>query len=131
MKTETRNCQNCKQAFTIEPDDFSFYEKIKVPPPTFCWRCRAMRRMVYYNMDCLFERTCAATGKKIFTTMPPDAPMPVYNTDYWLSDAWDPLSYGKEYDFTKPFFEQIKELYNIVPWSPMWNYNKTNSDYSV
>lgn len=126
-----RVCTNCKTQFTIEPEDFSFYEKIKVPPPTFCWRCRAMRRMVFYNMDCLFERTCAATGKKIFTTMPPGAPMPVYSTDYWLSDAWDPLDYGKDYDFTKPFFEQVRELYHTVPWSPMWNYNKANSDYSV
>ena len=31
MKSETRNCQNCKKDFVIEPDDFSFYEKIKVP----------------------------------------------------------------------------------------------------
>ncbi len=25
MKTETRTCQNCKNKFTIEPDDFAFY----------------------------------------------------------------------------------------------------------
>jgi len=31
-QNETKNCQNCKNDFTIEPDDFSFYEKIKVPP---------------------------------------------------------------------------------------------------
>ena len=29
-------CQNCKQNFTIEPEDFTFYDKIKVPSPTFC-----------------------------------------------------------------------------------------------
>ena len=40
MKSETRNCQNCKKDFIIEPDDFSFYEKIKVPAPTFCPECR-------------------------------------------------------------------------------------------
>ena len=28
--------QNCKKEFTIEPEDFNFYEKIKVPAPTFC-----------------------------------------------------------------------------------------------
>jgi len=26
MIAETKNCQNCKQAFTIEPEDFEFYE---------------------------------------------------------------------------------------------------------
>ena len=34
-REETKNCQNCKQDFTIDPDDFGFYEKIKIPPPTF------------------------------------------------------------------------------------------------
>jgi hypothetical protein len=34
-------CQNCKKDFTIELDDFRFYEKIKVPPPTFCPEYRA------------------------------------------------------------------------------------------
>ena len=32
---ETKSCQNCKNDFIIEPDDFAFYDKIKVPPPTF------------------------------------------------------------------------------------------------
>jgi hypothetical protein len=30
MDSETRICQNCKKDFTIEPDDFGFYEKMKV-----------------------------------------------------------------------------------------------------
>lgn len=33
-KSENKICQNCKTQFTIEPEDFKFYEKIKVPPPT-------------------------------------------------------------------------------------------------
>src|SRR3989338_7876517 len=49
MKSETKNCQNCKKDFTIEPDDFGFYEKIKVPPPTFCPECRLIRRLVWRN----------------------------------------------------------------------------------
>ena len=28
MQQETKICQNCKQDFTIEPEDFNFYEKI-------------------------------------------------------------------------------------------------------
>lgn len=27
MNSETKQCQNCKKDFTIEPDDFAFYEK--------------------------------------------------------------------------------------------------------
>ena len=32
MNSETKTCQNCKQSFIIEPEDFEFYEKMKVPP---------------------------------------------------------------------------------------------------
>jgi hypothetical protein len=34
-KSKIKNCQNCKKDFTIESEDFNFYEKIKVSPPTF------------------------------------------------------------------------------------------------
>jgi hypothetical protein len=36
MEAKTKICQNCKDEFEIEPEDFKFYEKIKVPSPTFC-----------------------------------------------------------------------------------------------
>src|SRR3990167_10471474 len=87
---ETRKCQNCHNDFTIEPEDFKFYEKISVPPPTWCPECRAMRRLQFRNLRQPYKRVCAATGKDIFTLMPPEAPMPVYSGDYWRSDAWDP-----------------------------------------
>ncbi|KKP33288.1 MAG: hypothetical protein A2312_01875 [Candidatus Staskawiczbacteria bacterium RIFOXYB2_FULL_32_9] len=130
MDSQTKNCQNCKKDFTIESDDFAFYEKMKVPVPTFCWKCRAIRRMCFRNMRQLYIRNCDATGKKIFTLMPPDNPMPVYDNDYWRSDAWDPMKYEKNYDFSNAFFEQIKELYNSVPWGIMWSMDMVNCEYS-
>mgnify|MGYP003393881666 CR=1 FL=1 len=129
--TETRVCQNCKQNFTIQPEDFAFCERVKVPPPTFCWRCRAIRRMAFRNMRHLYPRTCDATGARIFTLMPPDNPMPVYESGYWNSDQWDPLNYDRNYDFSRPFFDQIRERYNAVPWGIMWSMEMVNTDYSV
>ncbi len=29
MKIETKNCQNCKQKFIINEEDFNFYEKME------------------------------------------------------------------------------------------------------
>ncbi len=130
MNPETKICQNCKNDFNIEPDDFSFYQKIKVPPPTWCWKCRAMRRMSFRNMTRLYPRVCAATGKKIFSFMPPTAPMPVYEHDYWSSDGWDPMQYGKDYDFSKPFLEQFRDLYHAVPWTNVHSFGSVNSEYS-
>jgi len=57
--------------------------------------------------------------------------MPVYSNDYWNSDKWDPLTYGRDYDFSRPFFDQIRDLYNTVPWGIMWSMEMVNCDYSV
>ncbi len=126
-----KSCKNCQQSFKITPDDQAFYAKMGVPEPTRCWRCRAMRRMAWRNMTHLYKRTCDATGKDFFTLMPQSAPMPVYHHDYWVSDAWSPLDYGTTYDSSRSFFEQWRELFHRVPWAPMWNHHKINSDYSI
>ena len=62
-KVENRICQNCKKDFTIEPEDFNFYEKIKVPPPTWCPECRMIRRMNYRNERSLYKQDCALCKK--------------------------------------------------------------------
>jgi hypothetical protein len=137
METQTKNhrqgetsCQNCKNSFIIESDDFAFYEKIKVPPPTFCPKCRAVRRMNNTNERALYFRNCDLTGKKIMSMFPKDAPFPVFDTEAWYSDDWDPYQYGQEYDFSKPFFEQFLELQNKVPRMALVRQgNSINSDY--
>jgi len=131
MNSETKTCQNCRQPFTIEPDDFTFYEKMAVPPPTWCPECRFMRRLMWRNEHNLFKRTCAATKKTIFTMFHPDAPVVVYDYDYWWSDKWDAMTYGREYDFSRPFFEQFKELLREVPWLSRSAFDLENSDYCM
>ena len=112
---ETRSCQNCKQNFTIEPDDFKFYEKMQVPPPTFCPKCRFQRRLAFLNLFNLYQRPCDLCGKNPISNFAPDAPYKVYCPECWWSDKWNPFDYGRDYDFSRPFFEQIKELWSEVP----------------
>src|SRR3989338_2647149 len=109
MNSETKTCQNCKSGFTIEPEDFAFYEKISVPPPTFCPECRMIRRIIFYPniFSRMYKRKCDATGKELISMFSPRVPFPVYEKTYWFSDEWDPLDYGLDYDFSMPFFEQF------------------------
>jgi hypothetical protein len=126
-------CQNCKKEFVIEPEDFNFYEKIKVPPPTFCPECRFQRRIAFRNERKLFRNINARTGEKILTIYPPESRMVVYTDEDYRSDVWDPFEYGQDYDFSRPFFEQILELMKKVP-RPARNYivnSMINSDYSA
>lgn len=131
MESEIRKCQNCTTHFTIEPDDFSFYEKMQVPPPTFCPECRFVRRMLWRNNRSLHKRSCDLCGKSMITIYRPDAPFPVYCNPCWWGDGWDALSYGVDIDWSRPFLEQWFELWNAVPKFARWaTGNIKNSDYS-
>jgi hypothetical protein len=137
MQSETKRCQNCQQEFIIEPDDFAFYEKIKVPPPTWCPECRVIRRTIFWNYVNLFKKTPvsaedyseAGEEKKIFSTYPNEANIKIYDHDYWWSDEWNPMDYGVDIDFKKPFLQQIKELKDAVPMYSRSVRGLVNSDY--
>src|SRR6185436_17628089 len=110
MNSESRSCQNCQRDFTIEPDDFEFYKKISVPPPTFCPQCRLQRRLAFRNERTLYKTTCGLCGQKLLTMYDPEGEITSYCGTCWWSDKWDPLEYGRDYDFSRPFFEQLWEL---------------------
>ncbi len=126
---ETKQCQNCKIDFIIEQDDFSFYQKIKVPPPTFCPECRMQRKLAWRNERSLYKRNCDLCKKNIISMYKMGTIFPVYCHECWWGDSWSPIDYGKNYDFSKPFFEQFKELQNIVPKPALYESANTNSEY--
>ena len=107
FKNLVRGCQNCKQDFTIEPDDFLFYEKIKVPPPTFCPECRMVRRMLWRNERYLYKSNCDLCKKGIISVYPAQNNFPVYCCDCWWGDKWDSSVYGVDYDFQNHFLANL------------------------
>lgn len=115
----------------IDPDDFSFYRQIKVPPPTRCPKCRMARRFAWWGYRILYKRKCDFTGKNLITVYHPDVPMKMYINEVWYSDQWDPKEYGRDYDFSRPFFEQFRDLFNEVPRPALHVESSTmvNSDY--
>jgi len=108
-------CQNCKNSFTIEPEDFVFYEKMKVPPPTWCPECRFQRRLSFFNLTTLHRRKCDLCKKEFVSEYRPDYPYAVYCPPCWWSDKWDAYQYGRDYNFSKTFFKQLGELLRDVP----------------
>jgi hypothetical protein len=132
MEQETRNCQNCKKDFTIESDDFSFYEKVKAPLPTFCPECRLVRRLTWRNDRYLSKVNCKLCGNSTFSTLREDSGFIIYCTSCFVGDAWNPLNYGVDYDFSKPFFEQFSELIKKVPMRSRFVSSATliNSEYT-
>lgn len=123
------NCQNCKKDFTIDSEDFDFYKKIAVPPPTFCWQCRFQRRCAWRNERSLKKAKSAKSGKDIFTLYPSTAPLTLYGQEEWFSDDWDQMATGRDYDFSRPFFDQLFELYHEAPIFCRNVVQVMNSDY--
>ena len=132
MNSQTKICQNCKKDFTIEPDDFSFYEKIKVPAPTWCPECRMIRRFSFNNVYSIYKRKCDKCRENIISIYSPDKSNKVFCNPCWWNDDWDGTEYALDYDPERPFFEQLNELKEKTPWQAVVSEYKTNvkSEYT-
>jgi len=115
-KSETKTCQNCKKDFIIEPDDFSFYEKVKVPAPTFCSECRFQKRIMFRNEIVFYKRQCDLCRKNIISIFSPEKEYKVFCSKCWWGDNWNPGEYYLDYSPQKTFFEQFKELQSKTPF---------------
>lgn len=138
MESETKPCQNCKKYFAIELEDFSFYEKIssapggKIPLPVWCPECRMIRRMACANSWSLFYRNCDKCGKRALSMYPPSQKIMVYCQPCWWADDWDGAEYAMDYDPSRPFLSQWKELSEKTPYSALETAHSTlkNCEYS-
>lgn len=132
MNPETKNCINCKKEFVIEESDFNFYEKVKVPPPTWCPECRLIRRLAFVNVWSLFWRNCDKCGERTMSMYPPEDKIKVYCPKCWWNDSWDGTEYATDYDSSRPFLEQVKELSEKTPYVALESLYTSlkNSSYS-
>ncbi|MCA9356415.1 hypothetical protein KC852_02755 [Candidatus Nomurabacteria bacterium] len=112
---ETRNCQNCKHDFVIEAEDFAFYEKIQVPPPTFCPECRRIRRLTWRNDFTLYSRMCDLCSNSFVSIYNPTSSHTIYCPKCFHSDKWNPSDYAMDYDPARSFIDQVLELYEKTP----------------
>lgn len=131
-QNETRGCQNCKKDFVIESNDFGFYEKMKVPAPTWCPECRLSRRLSFINAWSIFFRNCDKCGAKTMSMFRPEAKVKVYCQPCWWKDDWDGTEYSREYDPNRNFLEQFREMRAETPFCALETEYLTmkNSDYS-
>ena len=128
MTKET--CKTCEKEFVIRDEDLVFYEQVKTVPPLYCPGCRMARRLMFRNERILYKRPCDMCKENMITLYAPESPYKVYCSKCWWSDEWDPKSFGKEYNFSKTFFEQYKELQAKVPRLGLAAFKNVRSDYT-
>jgi len=118
-------CKQCKSPFEITDEDRKFYDRVSpefngkkypISEPTLCPDCRQQRRMAFCNEMKLYYRKCDLTGKQIISLYHPDSPYRVYNQKDWIEEnGWNKFDYGRDFDFSKPFFEQFKDMMDAMP----------------
>ncbi|MFA6523082.1 MAG: hypothetical protein WCS85_01820 [Candidatus Peribacteraceae bacterium] len=119
-----KTCRQCSAPYEITKDDLAFYEamsptfdgkRFDIPPPTECPDCRRRHRLSFRNERSLHHRKCSATERQIISNYSADKPYAVYDRTHWWSDAYDPLAFGRPFDFGKPFFGQFDALIRTTP----------------
>jgi CxxC-x17-CxxC domain-containing protein len=132
-------CNQCGGKFVITEEDVKFYDKVspvfdgkkfQIPVPKLCPPCRQHRRLAMRNERSLYHRKCDLTGREIVSIYSPNSPYKVYDQEVWWGDKWDPLEYGKDFDFSKTFAENFRTLYRDVPHMSLYTINCENSYYT-
>jgi hypothetical protein len=136
LKPHQRKCQQCGGTFEIFQEDIEFYKKLRVPPPTLCFRCRLQRRLGYRIsfLPIFYKKACSAPNhnEKIISFYSEKNPVKVYDDEYYLSDRWDGLEFGRDCDFEKSFFEQFYQLALTVPHQSLFKDPKSiDCDYVI
>lgn len=135
-----KTCRKCTSTFVVTDDELEVLKTVSpefegktysIPAPTLCPNCRSQRRLSFRHERGLHRRNCGKTGKPMISTYSPDKPYNIYHPDVWWGDSWSALDYGREYDFSRPFFDQLKDLWQEVPLIGLWLIESENSDYNT
>lgn len=135
-------CTICHQPFDTDPRMEAFVAKMiftfgatKIHPalPRECPDCRLKLRTCQRNERFLYKRTSDLSGKDIVAIYHRNTmcPRTIYALDEWHSEQWDPLSYGRDFDFSRSFFEQFGELLRDVPKMGVVTLGNENCDYTT
>ncbi len=139
-----RKCITCASTFTIHPDEEAFVQrmvfefgdkKITPPLPVQCPDCRLQIRASHRNEQYMYKVRSAFSGKDIVSlyheTPTWGASYQIYAQDEWRSDAWDPMSYARDFDATRPFFDQFAALQKDLPRMALISIGNENSGFST
>ena len=130
MSEQAITCKQCSRHFTVTENDTLYHEKVGVPAPTLCPDCRYQRRVSNRNEWELYRRNCTKCANAMVSIYNPQYPGPVYCLTCFWSDNWDPMEYGVDVDFTRPFFEQWSAMRLTVPKPTVAHFRCVNSDYT-
>ncbi len=103
--------------------------------PTQCPDCRMLIRVCNRNENNLYRNTSAKSQKPIISIYAKEPlwgdPYKVYTQEEWNADSFDATVYAREFNFSRPFFEQFSELSKAVPHMAVVTVSNENCDYTT
>lgn len=121
-------CTTCSATFTVSEEEKNFLQKIspiygaqkfEIPEPTNCPLCRLAARTSQRNEQNMYHNTSAITKKPLIALYSPDTEWgkkyKIVTHEEWWSENWDGLNYGRDFDFSRTFFDQFHDLCLEIP----------------
>ena len=78
MHEETKQCQNCHTAFTIDASDFALLSKFDIQEIDECTYCIWKRMLAFWVFGVFRKGKSAFSGKTIITTFSDQVKFPIY-----------------------------------------------------
>lgn len=117
-------CKQCQKTFEWTDADRALLTKLapeiagrkfELPPPLLCWDCHCQRVWCFRNQYSFYKRKSSLSGQEMISLYSPDKPDTVYTYDEWWGDSWSAADFGRDFDFSRPFFDQFDALLKAVP----------------
>ncbi|MCF7833840.1 MAG: hypothetical protein K9L98_02785 [Candidatus Pacebacteria bacterium] len=126
---ENKICQYCQKNFTIEIGELNLYAKTQTEIPTTCHQCRLKQHLSFWVFGKFRKGTSDLSGDGLITILPENARYPIYSISEWYGDKWDAKDYGCDYNPSRSFFEQLKELQEKIPRPHQMGSSNTNCEW--
>jgi hypothetical protein len=133
-------CTLCQSSFEIQPDERAFLRKIffrfgdtEIHPaePLDCPDCRMLSRTCHRNERTFYKTKSAQSGKDMVSLYHEQSPFTVIMQEEWRGDDFEPMRYGRDFDFSRGFFDQFAELHTAVPRMNLITVSNENSPYTT
>ena len=136
MPSKTPNFDAAIEEILNELKPHKRFCKLRVPVPTLCPQCQFQRRLGYRinQLPIFYKKSCSVPGhdEKVISFYSDNNKFKIYDDDYYISDQWDALTFGGDFNFNKQFFNQFNELALSIPHQTLQrDYQSVNCEYTI
>jgi len=133
-------CTISGKEFEISKKENDFLEKItpifdgqKFPFPesTVSPNERIRNITAHRNEQYLYHAKSCFSKKPLISVYPENFSGKLCSREEWFSDIWDPMEFGKDFDFSRTFFENYADLQKEIPRAATVTIGNENCEYTT